>query len=125
MEANFALVDVEKAVIGEGDAMGVSRDVGQDLLEAGEGRFGGDPPLYLSGWCEVSLKGAALAERLQVPEEGQLFGVEGLLQRGQEQPAEEASEHADGQKEGGPAGDPTAGVGRENAARHRAKALGM
>jgi hypothetical protein len=95
MEANFALVDVEKAVIGEGDAMGVSRDVGQDLLGAGEGRFGVDPPFCLSGGSEVASKGAALAERLQAPEEGQLFGVEGLLQSGQEEPAEETSEHAD------------------------------
>jgi hypothetical protein len=56
-----------------------------------------------------------VAERLQAPAEGQLFGVEGLLQSGQEQPAEEASEHAHGQEEGRPAGDPTAAVGRGTA----------
>ena len=61
MEADFALVDVEKAVIGDGDAMGVSRDVGQDLFGTGEGRFGVDPPFCLSGGSEVALKGAAVA----------------------------------------------------------------
>jgi hypothetical protein len=37
VEADFAFVDVEKAVIGDGDAMGVSRDVGQDLFGAAKG----------------------------------------------------------------------------------------
>src|SRR6266404_8128241 len=125
MEAVFAVVDVEKAVIGEGDAMGVSRDIGQDLFGAGEGRFGVDPPFCLSGGSEVALKGAAVAERLQGAVEGQLFGIEGLLQRGQEQPAKEASEDGDGQKEGRPAGDPTAAVARETATGDDAMQVGM
>src|SRR5271169_1393411 len=95
--------------------MSVSRDVGQDLFGAGEGWFGVDPPFRLSRGSEVALKGAAVAERLQASAEGQFIGIEGLLQSGQEQPAEEASEHAHGQEEGRPAGDPTAAVGRETA----------
>src|SRR5207245_91278 len=111
MEADFAVVDVEKAVIGDGDAMGVSRDVGQDLFAAGEGRFGVDPPFCLSSGSEVAQEDAAVAERLQAPAEGQLVGVEGLLQSGKEQSTEKTSEHADGQEEVGPAGDPTAAPG--------------
>ena len=95
--------------------MGISRGVGQDLFGAGEGRFGVDPPFCLSGGSDVALEGAAVTERLQAPVEGQLLGVEGFLQRGKEQPTEKTSEHADGEKEVGPAGDPTAAVGRETA----------
>ena len=62
------------------------------------------------------MKGAAVAERLQAPAEGQFIGIEGLLQRGKEQPTEETSEHADGQKEVGSTADPTTAVGREPAA---------
>jgi hypothetical protein len=51
--------------------------------------------------------------------------VEGLLQKGKEQPTEETSEHADGQKEVGPAGDPTAAVGRETAAGNDAMQVRM
>jgi len=116
MEADFAVVDVEKAVIGDSNAMGVSRDVGQDLFGAGEGRFGVDTPFCLSRGSEVALKGAAVAERFQASAEGQSIGIEGLLQRAKEQPTEETSEHADGQKEVGPAADPTTAVGREPAA---------
>ena len=105
--------------------MGVSRDAGQDLFGAGEGRFGVDAPFCLSGGSEMALKGGAVAERLQVPVEGQLFGVEGLLQKGQEQPTEKTSEHADGEKEVGPAGDPTAAVGRETATGDDAMQVGM
>jgi hypothetical protein len=95
------------------------------LFGTGEGRFGVDPPFCLSGGSEVAMKGAALAERLQAPVEGQLIGVEGLLQRGQEEPAEETSEHAHGQKEGRPAGDPTAAVARETATGDDAMQVGM
>jgi len=116
MKADVAVVDVEKAVIGDRDAMGVSRDVGQDLFGAGEGRFGVDTPFCLSRGSEVALKGAAVAERFQAPAEVQFIGIEGLLQRGKEQPTEETSEHADGQKEVGSAADPTTAVGRETAA---------
>src|ERR1700736_1956787 len=91
MEADFALVDVEKTVIGDGDAMGVSRDVGQDLFGTGKGRLGVDPPICPSGGSKVAQEDAAVAERLQAPAEGQLFGVEGLLQIGKKQPTEKAS----------------------------------
>jgi hypothetical protein len=125
MEADFAVVDVEKAVIGDSDAMDVSRDVGQDLFGAGEGRFGVDPPFCLSRGSEVALKGAAVAERLQASAEGQFIGIEGLLQGGKEQPTEETSEHADGQKEVGSAADPTTAVGRETSAWHDAMQVRM
>jgi hypothetical protein len=105
--------------------MGISRDVGQDLFGAGEGRFGVDPPFCLSGGSDVALEGAAVTERLQAPVEGQLLGVEGFLQRGKEQPTEKTSEHADGEKEVGPAGDPTAAVGRETATGDDAMQVGM
>jgi hypothetical protein len=51
----------------------------------------------------------------QEPAEDQFIGIESLLQKGKEQPTEETSEHADGQKESGPTGDPMAAVGRETA----------
>jgi hypothetical protein len=60
-------------------------------------------------------EGAAFAEGLQEPAEDQFIGIESLLQKGKEQPTEETSEHADGQKESGPTGDPMAAIGRETA----------
>ena len=62
------------------------------------------------------MEGAAVAQRLQGPVEGQLFGGKGLLKRGQEQSAEETCEHAHRQKEVRPAGGPAAAVPRKTAA---------
>ena len=71
------------------------------------------------------MKGAAVAERLQGAEEGQFAGIECPFQILQEQPAEETSEHAHGQKEGRPAGDPTAAVAGETATGDAAKVKGL
>ena len=71
------------------------------------------------------MEGAAVPQGFQGPVEGQLFGGEGLLKRGQEQPAEETREHAHGQKEGRPAGDPTAAVTGETATGDDAMQMGM
>ena len=115
-KADLALVDVDKAIVRDSDAVSVSRDIGQDLFRIGEGRFGIDAPFCFAGRSEVALEDAAVAQRLQGPVEGQLFGGEGLLKRGQEQPAKETRKHAHGQKEIGPAGDPTVAVRRKTAA---------
>jgi hypothetical protein len=44
VEADFAVVDVEKAVIGDGDAMGVAGEVGKHCFRPGKGRLGVDEP---------------------------------------------------------------------------------
>jgi len=43
-EADPAFLDGKKAVVGESDAMGVSRDISQNLFGAGEGGLGIDAP---------------------------------------------------------------------------------
>ena len=53
-----------------------------------------------------------------IAEELQAAGVVGGEQLLQEQPAEQAREHADGKEEAGPAGDPALSVERDAAARH-------
>jgi hypothetical protein len=95
--------------------VGVSRDIGQDSFGTGERRFGIDAPFCVAGRGEVAAEGAAVAKRLQGAVEGQLFGVEGFLQSGKKQSAEEMCKHADRQKEVGPAGDPAAAIWRQTA----------
>jgi hypothetical protein len=86
------------------------------VFGTGERRLGIDAPFCFASRSKVAPEGAAVAEGLQAPVEGQLFSVKGLLQSGQKQPPEETSEHADRQKEVGPASDPTSAVAREAAA---------
>ena len=70
----------------------------------------------LASGSEVTVKGAVVAEWLQAAVESQLVGPKGFLERGKEQPSEDAH----WQKEGRSAGDPTAVVGRETATRNNA-----
>src|ERR1700736_5611914 len=53
-----------------------------------------------------------------IAEEVEAAGLVGDEQHGEEQPAEQAREHADGQEEAGPARYPTLAVERDAAARH-------
>ena len=124
-EADFALVDGEKAVIGDGDAVGVSREVGQDLFGAAEGRFGVDAPFRLSGGSEVAAEGATGPGAAPAPAEGQLLGDEGLLQMRQETAGgrDETSTRT-GRKKLRPASDPAA-IGRETAAGNDAMQVRM
>ncbi len=65
-------------------------------------------------------EGAGFGERGEVVEEAQAPGAVGGRQLFQEQAPEQAREHAHGQEEAGPAGDPALAVGRDAAARHDA-----
>src|SRR5271166_438939 len=59
-EADLAIVDVEDAVVGNGDAMRIAADIVENLFRSGKGRPGVDDPIRL-------------AERRQVPLEGAIF----------------------------------------------------
>ena len=43
-EANVGLIDIEQASVGDSDAMGVTREIGQELLATDEGLFRIDDP---------------------------------------------------------------------------------
>ena len=105
--------------------MGVAAEIGQHLLGAAERRLGIDDPVDAPQLVEPVGEGRGLGEAGEVAEEAQLAGVEGGLQVLEEQPAEQAREHAHRQEEAGPAGDPARAVEREAAARHDAMDVRM
>jgi hypothetical protein len=65
-------------------------------------------------------EGLALGERRVSAEEAEVAGLMRRRQLLQDQPAEQAREHAHGQEEAGPACDPARAVEREAAARRDA-----
>ena len=48
-KADLAVVDIEQAIVGDGDAVGISADVIEDLLRPGERALGIDHPFASSG----------------------------------------------------------------------------
>ena len=68
-ETDMGGVEIEQAAVGDGDAMGVTREIGQDLLGAGEGLFGIDHPFGLAQRREVGCERVGVLERAEIGEE--------------------------------------------------------
>ena len=110
----------DEPAVGDGDAVGVARQIGQHRLGSAEGSLGVDDPLGLAQRRQIRGEGMALGQSGVIAEELQAAGVVSGGELLQEQPAEQPREHAHGEEEAGPAGDPALAVGREAAARHDA-----
>ena len=105
--------------------MGVAAEIGQHLGGAAEGRLGIDDPVDPAQFAQAAGEGGGLRECGEIAEEAEFAGLEGGAQRVEEQPAEEAREHAHRQEEAGPAGDPACAVERRTAAGHDAMDMRM
>ncbi len=102
VEADFSSLYREQAMVGDGDAMGVARQIMQHMLRATEGRLGIHHPVLSikstqeEGEMLLFMKRHALAEEAQL-----MAGKERRRNPGDELAAEDAAEHLDGQKESG------------------------
>ena len=110
-EADLAGFDVQQAIVRNRDPVGIATDVIQHLFGSSERRFGIYHPFRLSHRSQVTGELAVIPEILQSGEELQLAGVESILEMLQKEAAEQARQHAYGQKEPGLAGDPASAIG--------------
>ena len=83
-------MDAAQALVADGDPVGVAAEVVEDLFGTGEGRLGVDHPLGLAGGSEMLGEAPRVGEGLQPAGETQAAGVEGVLQRREEDAAEVA-----------------------------------
>jgi hypothetical protein len=116
-EADVGLVEIEQATVGDRDAMGVAREIGQDLLGTGEGLFGIDDPFGCAQGRESGGKCLRLVETDESDKELQFTGIECCRQTFEEQVPEQAREHVIRKKESGLASDPTLAIRRDAATR--------
>jgi len=124
-EDDLAVVDVEEAVVGKGDAMGIATQVVEDLFRAAEGCFGVDDPLGFAKRGQVLGESLRFTKSLESREELELAAVKGDLQGSEKEASEEARQHADGQEEARTAGDPTLAIRTEAPTRHHTMQVGM
>lgn len=68
------VVEVLETAFGEGDAMGVAGEVGQDLSGAGEGAFGIDIPGVAGGLTDEGLEDGLAGQGLELAVELELVG---------------------------------------------------
>jgi len=89
-EGDLIVVDIDEAAVGDGDAMGVAPEIGQDLLWTAERRLGIDDPFDLAHLADEPSEGFWLREMGEVAEQNEGAGLEGGLQAFEEEPSIEA-----------------------------------
>jgi hypothetical protein len=125
LERNLAVFVREEPVIGYGDAVRVAAEVFDRLLRATEWRFCIHDPVGFAQRGQISAEGGSVVERLEVAEECEFAVFKSLVERFEEQAAEQAGQNAHGKKEARQAGDPALVVRRKTTAGNDAVQMGM
>ena len=99
-ESYLAFGKADKAVIGDGHAMRVARQIMQYMLGAAEGRLGIDYPVVAKECAQERVKGFALCQWPQRAGQTEIPFLKRLLQPGDEFAAEHSTEDFHGQQEG-------------------------
>ncbi len=117
-EGDAALVKRDQPAVRDRDPVRVARQVGQHRPGSGERRFGIDDPGLLADRRQVAEQGRPFAQgRLLAVEVQAARGVQ-FEQPGQEQPAEQFSEHTHRQQKGRSGRHPALTVERDATAGH-------
>jgi len=122
---NLVVVDIEEAIVGDGDAVRVSCDVLEDLFRSGEGALRVNHPILLLDRRDVTQEGVARPKGFQRGKELQASGVEGLPEIIEKQSTKQTRQHENGQKELTPAENPSCAIRRNAPTRNHAMQMRM
>ena len=114
-EGDVAIGESDQSGVGDGDTMSVGAEIAQHMFRAAEGRLGVDDPVVTEQYSQPGRECARLGQRQQAAVELELTSMEGVAKSSDELAAEDAAEHADGQEEGTPGGDPACVILSETA----------
>jgi hypothetical protein len=87
--------------------MGVGAEIAQHMFGAAQGPLGVDDPVMAEQHPQPGGEGVWLSKRQKSAVELKLTSMEGAAKCGDELAAEDAAEHADGEKEGSLGRDPS------------------
>ena len=118
LEGHAFRIEADQSAVGNRDAVGVARQVGQHRFGPGEGFLGIHNPVDLAQRLQESTKDGGIGKLGMVAEELQLPGFVQLGQPFQNEPPVQAGQHPDGQEEVLAAGDPLGAIGRQSTTRH-------
>ena len=99
-------VEGDEAAVGDGDAMRVSPEIGENLGGSTERLFGIHDPVDAAHFCEILVETRRIGEVYEVAEKSQSAGIVGLLQAFEEKAAVKFCERLDGEEEVRPPGNP-------------------
>src|ERR1700731_3139871 len=107
-EGDAFVVECDQAAIGDGNAVGVAREVAQHFLGSPERSFAINHPFAVAQRCQIGREGSLICQRGVFAEELQLSRAMDGIKLLQDAPAEQAREPAHGEEDVGSAGDPPA-----------------
>src|SRR5271166_3617296 len=125
LEGDVALGESDQPAVGDGDAMGVGAQIAQHMFRPSEGPLGVDDPVMAEQYPQPCCKGTRLGQGQEVAVEMECAFAESSLQGSDELAAEDTAEHADGQEEGAPGGDPAGVIRRQTTGGQYAVDMGM
>jgi hypothetical protein len=73
-ERDLIAVEGDEAAVGDGDPVGIAREIGEHRLRPGKGRLGIDHPALSTSWRKVMDEGTPVSEPCHLAEEGKLSG---------------------------------------------------
>src|SRR5215471_7998181 len=114
-ECDLAIVTGKQASIGERHAMGVTREIAEDLLRSSQRRLGVDHPLCLLKGREALVPGRPGTPLLALPLHTEAFLGRRLPQCRQEQAPKHPAEHPHWQEEAFGTRDPGGAIQRQPA----------
>src|SRR5215472_14089198 len=117
-ERDARAVEGDETAVGNSNSVRVAGQVGEHSAGSAKRPLGIDHPFDLAQCGEACLEGCRLGEGGLVGKELQPPGLVGCGQSFQEQAAEEAREHRDGEEEARSTGNPEPAVERDAAARY-------
>jgi len=124
-ERHATVIGGEEPAIGDGDAVGVARQIGEHGARSAERTLGIDHPLDLAQRRQIGLEGSDVIEAGVDAEELETSVPVGGDELGQESSPEQARENLHGQNEVRSARHPTRAINGDAAARHDHVDMGM
>jgi len=115
-ECDDAVFNREDAVVGDGDAMGVSADVVQNRSGAGKGALGIDHPVLGVELSKKAAKGRFRGEARRLTWEDELPVLKGLIEEVQELASKDLGQGSDRKQEVRACRDPPLSIAGERAA---------
>ena len=125
LEGDAALGETDQPAVGDGNAMGVGAQIAQHMFRPSQGFLGVDDPVMAEQYAQPCCKGTRLGHGQEVAMELEHASKEGAAKSGDELAAEDTAEHADGQEEGSPGGDPAGVIRRQTTGGQYAVDMGM
>jgi hypothetical protein len=125
VKTNLSILKGYEPPVGDGDSMGVSGKIVENLLGTSEGSLGVDHPFSRVEWSKPTLPGGRLSQALEFPMKTNLTVIESLLEISKELASEKTAKDSNRKEEVLTRGKPALFVKGDTATRNDTMKVGM